>query len=436
MKSPPAALPRAGELATELRPAERIAAAWLIEYRGHTRAAYVRDLAAWSAFCAERGVDLMLATRAMVAAYADQLQDAGLGAATINRKLSALTGFYRRGVELGQTPNNPAEFVRRPRVSQEGFTPGLDRDELRRMLKAAEVDSARSFALVSLLSLNALCVSEAVGANAHDLSNERGHRTLTLTQTGGGRVRVPIAPSTAAALQAYLAGRETGALFLAHDDVAERRTEDPRSGPELDLEPATARRAVIALEPLRAEANPSAWHPAGPQNASQRADPEPLERFRRLADRATRRQTRRREEAHRRTQPPRSCDHGRAGCRRELPRRPGLRPPGRPQNHPPVRQRPRQPRPQLHLPTRHLARRITAPMFCSTIPWWRSCDRRSATVFMMKMSNMPCETRCSWKRSTRIRRATSFSVPAGTATCLSWLCSTGPRAQPCCMQWS
>ena len=41
----------------------------------------------------------MTATRAMVA-YADHLQNEGLGAATIYPKLSALTG-YRRGVELG-----------------------------------------------------------------------------------------------------------------------------------------------------------------------------------------------------------------------------------------------------------------------------------------------------------------------------------------------
>ena len=42
----------------------------------------------------------MTATRAMVAAYADHLQNEGLAAATIYPKLSAQTG-YRRGVELG-----------------------------------------------------------------------------------------------------------------------------------------------------------------------------------------------------------------------------------------------------------------------------------------------------------------------------------------------
>ena len=59
MTSLPVTLAHAGTLAAGLRPVEQLAASWLVEYRGHTRAACVRDLAAWSAFCSEREVDLM-----------------------------------------------------------------------------------------------------------------------------------------------------------------------------------------------------------------------------------------------------------------------------------------------------------------------------------------------------------------------------------------
>ena len=44
---------------------------------------------------------------------------------------------------------------------------------------------SRDHALVSLLCLNGLRVSEAIGADIERLALERGHRTLTITRKGG-----------------------------------------------------------------------------------------------------------------------------------------------------------------------------------------------------------------------------------------------------------
>jgi hypothetical protein len=62
---------------------------------------------------------------------------------------------------------SPAIHVRRPRLDYESHAAGLDRNELGALLVAAGLSSSRDHALVSLLALNGLRVSEATW---------RGHR--------------------------------------------------------------------------------------------------------------------------------------------------------------------------------------------------------------------------------------------------------------------
>jgi integrase len=72
-------------------------------------------------------------------------------------------------------------------------------------------------ALISLLALNGLRVSEATGADIDQLSLERGHRTLTITRKGGKVVTIPLAPRTARAIDLAIGERTEGPVFLAAD---------------------------------------------------------------------------------------------------------------------------------------------------------------------------------------------------------------------------
>ena len=54
----------------------------------------------------------------------------------------------------------------------------------------------RDGALITLLALNGLRISEALNADIGDLSTERGHRTLAIVRKGGKHVTIPIAPRT------------------------------------------------------------------------------------------------------------------------------------------------------------------------------------------------------------------------------------------------
>ena len=70
-------------------------------------------------------------------------------AGTIARGLAAVASWYRLLVDEEVRTTSPAEHVRRPRLSDDGETPGLTRDELRRLMTAArDHGSLRSVALV------------------------------------------------------------------------------------------------------------------------------------------------------------------------------------------------------------------------------------------------------------------------------------------------
>ena len=82
---------------------------------------------------------------------------------------------------------------------------------------AVGLGPADEHALISLLALNGLRVSEAIGADIEALGIQRGHRTLVVTRKGGKVVTVPLAPRTARAIDLATGDRSQGPIFLAAD---------------------------------------------------------------------------------------------------------------------------------------------------------------------------------------------------------------------------
>jgi len=196
-----------------LSTADDVAAAFLAGYGKATRDAYGRDLRAWGAFLGSLGVEPLQAHRVHVEAFCRGCEADGVAPSTLARRLTAISGFYAYGLDEGLVDRSPVARVRRPKVSDESARPGLDRLELRSLLCAAEADGARSAALVCLLALNGLRVSEAVAAEIGELGHERGHRTLRILRKGGKIATVPLAPRTAAAVALLIGDREQGPIF-------------------------------------------------------------------------------------------------------------------------------------------------------------------------------------------------------------------------------
>jgi integrase len=115
------------------------------------------------------------------------------------------------------------------RLDYESHATGLDRNELGALLVAAGLGPPGEHALISLLALNGLRVSEATGANIENLGVERGHRTLVITRKGGKVVTIPLAPRTARAIDLAVGERADGPIFCGPGRTSQRLAGDART---------------------------------------------------------------------------------------------------------------------------------------------------------------------------------------------------------------
>lgn len=126
-----------------------------------------------------------------------------------------MSSWYGYLVAEGLRADSPTEHVRRPKIADRGETPGLTRDELRRLLRAAdEHGNPRSIALLTLLGHTGLRIGEALSRDLEHLAHDRGHRILRLERKGGRGDRTVLTAPVSRALDAYLDGRTTGPLFI------------------------------------------------------------------------------------------------------------------------------------------------------------------------------------------------------------------------------
>src|SRR5690349_14215310 len=197
--------------------AERLAlAGFLAGYRGLTREAYTLDLRQFTTWCRARSLALFaVPSRHRVLRPGAGGQGPGLG----YRHPAAV--HHRRVLQVRRRRRTPCAFpaahVRRPRVDYESHAVALDRNDLGALLVAAGLGPPCEHALISLLALNGLRVSEATGADIEQLGLERGHRTMTITGKGGKVVTIPLAPRTARAIDLAIGERTEGPVFLAAD---------------------------------------------------------------------------------------------------------------------------------------------------------------------------------------------------------------------------
>ena len=137
----------------------------LAAYRGLTREAYALDLRQFTTWCRAHSVSLLAVRRADIECFARGLEVKGRARATLTRRLCTIAGFYRYPVEEELLDHSPAAHVRQPRLDYESHATTLDRNELGALLVAAGLASVLEHALISLLALTGLRVSEATGAD-------------------------------------------------------------------------------------------------------------------------------------------------------------------------------------------------------------------------------------------------------------------------------
>ncbi|HZU74689.1 MAG TPA: site-specific tyrosine recombinase [Acidimicrobiales bacterium] len=180
---------------------------WLAVERGraaNTVAAYRRDLLAYHAYLAERGLAPGDADEAVVAGYVNHLRGAGRKPASVARALVSVRSLYRFRVGEGRAASDPTNEVGGPRVPQ-GLPKALDEDEVTRLLAAVtgnEPLARRDRAILELLYGTGMRISELTGLSLGDLMLADG--LVRVFGKGSKERMVPVGSFARRALEDWL----------------------------------------------------------------------------------------------------------------------------------------------------------------------------------------------------------------------------------------
>jgi integrase/recombinase XerD len=182
----------------------------------NTRAAYRSDLVTFDKWCAGHGAIPLLADTATLVTFQAARQAAGDSDATLRRRWSALSSFYEFAIDHELRSINPAVGVDRPKISPDGSSPTalLSEATVARCRNNAAALDPRLEALVALLVIDGLKVTEALALDVSDLSGRSSATTLTVRRRGE-LTRVVLDPDSARAVRRCVAQRRSGAVFVS-----------------------------------------------------------------------------------------------------------------------------------------------------------------------------------------------------------------------------
>lgn len=232
------------------QPEEQDWSRWLGQFSPNTQDAFRRDFEQWTAWL---GRDPHTARPGDVNAWIGHLRDdLGRASSTVARKVVAVASYYEWAREEGLTDCRPIP-KRRPTRHPGPTQLGLDREQARRVLAEAAAMGPRTGALMCVLVFCGLRVSEALSLDLARFGQQRGHRVVEVHGKGGKVRVVPVPPAAWAAVEAYLAGRDSGLVFV----TATSRAWDRRSAHRtvvragrrvgVDLHPHLLRHTAITL---------------------------------------------------------------------------------------------------------------------------------------------------------------------------------------------
>jgi integrase/recombinase XerD len=190
--------------------------AYLGMYTGTSRAHSESDLRIFLAWCAERDLAPLAVSRPQVELYVRWMQEVRrFKPSTVSRRMAVVTGFYRTCVIDAVLEHSPADYVRRLRVPNESPVLGLSHLQFEAVLAAARESTNRfDFALVAMLGLLGLRISETSDADIGGLGEEHGHRVLLVHGKGGKKTLVPLPPAVGRALDQAVDDRLLGPILL------------------------------------------------------------------------------------------------------------------------------------------------------------------------------------------------------------------------------
>ena len=175
----------------------------------HTRVGYRRDLHNWAAWCADNGTHPLRARHAEVLDWLGHLRAGGDSEATLARRLSALSSWYRWLQREQPSVANPTTLrpEERPHADPKSNTLALSTSQAERLLAAADQDSPRSAAIVAILVYTGIRVGELIALDVDHLTEQSGQPVLAITGKGRRKRTAPLPPPAYDRTQVYLRAR-------------------------------------------------------------------------------------------------------------------------------------------------------------------------------------------------------------------------------------
>lgn len=180
-------------------------------FSAHTVEAYERDLGQCSRFLTEQHHcdDLLQAQGRMLRTWVVSLMKSGMKPATVRRKISSLSAFYKYALKQGSIQINPMRKVLAPKAGER--QPEFVRDtHLERYLAVApdpaDYNHFLQYLIVSLLYQTGMRRAELIQLRLSDLQMDRGE--LKVWGKGGKQRLVPLGGEIRTLLGRYLLLRE------------------------------------------------------------------------------------------------------------------------------------------------------------------------------------------------------------------------------------
>ena len=193
------------------------AAAWIGRYLAHlrterrlsphTEAAYRRDLDALVAYCeSERIAGWKQIDNFHVRTFAAREHRDGLGPRSVQRRLSAVRGFFNFLIREKVIEANPAADIRAPKAAKR-LPKTLDVDQVASLLERKPTDALtrRDHAMLELLYSSGLRLAELAGLDLPDL--DLADRTVRVLGKGSKTRILPVGKQATAALRTWLGER-------------------------------------------------------------------------------------------------------------------------------------------------------------------------------------------------------------------------------------
>ena len=202
----------------------------------NTRRAYVNDVKEFMGFV---GIlepeEFRVVARAHIIAFRDFLYQRDLAAATIRRKMAAISSLFNYLCERNAVTGNPTQGVKRPQEgSNEGKTPALGDDESKVFLDAPPEDTLKGLrdrAILATFLYHGLRYDELARLVPADMQARRGVPHLKILGKGSKIRYIPVHPAAQSRILDYLA---VAGHAEEHDAPLFRPVKNPSQGNDLE----------------------------------------------------------------------------------------------------------------------------------------------------------------------------------------------------------